>query len=298
MKKETKNIAVSVRNRLLNISNESKRDYNAILRQYFQERFLYRISISPYRSQFILKGAFLLMTNRISEFRPTKDIDFLGLSISSDVKDCIVIIKEITEINSDDGVEFIAAKIEGKKIKEGADFDGVRVKVPYKMDTIKGYFSIDIGFGDKITNGPHEIDYPTLLDFPSPKIFVYSFDSAVAEKFEAIVKLNVVTSRMKDFYDLIFIANNNSFNRNILKKAISETFENRGTNLGDKYIIFDAVFKNNQQKQIQWISFIQLNKLDLKISFYEAVTKIQSFIEPIFGEKTKDKWNPKNWEWE
>jgi predicted nucleotidyltransferase component of viral defense system len=288
MKREIKNIAVSVRNRLLNISSESNRDYNAILRQYFQERFLYRISISPYRSQFILKGAFLLMTNRISEFRPTKDIDFQGLSISSDVKDWIVIIKEITEINSDDGVEFIAAKIEGKKIKEGADFDCVRVKVPYKMDTIKGYFSIDIGFGDKITNGPHEIDYPTLLDFPSPKIFVYSFDSAVAEKFEAIVKLNVVTSRMKDFYDLIFIADNNSFNRNILKKAISETFENRGTNLEDKYIIFDAVFKNNLQKQTQWVSFVQLNKLNLNISFSDAVTKIQSFIEPIFDEGTKD----------
>lgn len=298
MKKETKNIAVSVRNRLLNISNESKRDYNAILRQYFQERFLYRISISPYRSQFILKGAFLLMTQSISKFRPTKDIDFLSLSVSSDVKDCTMMIKEITEINTEDGVEFIPDKIEGKKIKEGADFDGVRIKVPYKMDTIKGYFSIDIGFGDKITNGPYEIDYPTLLDFPSPKIFVYSFDSAVAEKFEAIVKLNVVTSRMKDFYDLIFIAENNSFNRNVLSEAVIETFGNRGTDLEDRHIIFDANFKNNQQKQTQWSSFIQLNKLDLKISFYEAVTKIQSFIEPIFDEKTRNNWNPQKWKWE
>jgi len=298
MNKEVKNIAISVRNRLLNISNESKRDYNAILRQYFQERFLYRVSISPYRSQFILKGAFLLMTNKISKFRPTKDIDFLGISVSSEVDDCSVIIKEIASVNTDDGVEFIADKIEGKKIKESADFDGVRIKVPYKMDTIKGYFSIDIGFGDKITNGPYEIDYPTLLDFPSPKILVYSFDSAVAEKFEAIIKLNFITSRMKDFYDLIFIAENNSFNINVLRKAVIETFENRGTNLEDSYIIFEAVFKNNQQKQTQWVSFIQLNKLDLKISFYEAVTKIQSFIEPIFDKVTKNNWNPQKWEWE
>ncbi|MCW8961338.1 MAG: nucleotidyl transferase AbiEii/AbiGii toxin family protein, partial [Ignavibacteriaceae bacterium] len=250
------------------------------------------------RSQFILKGAFLLMTNRISKFRPTKDIDFLGLSVSSDVKDCTVMIKEIAEINTDDGVEFIADKIEGKKIKEGADFDGVRIKVPYKMDTIKGYFSIDIGFGDKITTGPYEIDYPTLLDFPSPKIFVYSFDSAVAEKFEAIVKLNFVTSRMKDFYDLNFIAENNSFNRTVLREAIIETFENRGTNLEDKYIVFDKAFKNNQQKQTQWESFIKLNKLDLKISFNDVVTRIQSFIEPIFDEKTKTRWNSKKWQWE
>jgi predicted nucleotidyltransferase component of viral defense system len=298
MKKETKNIAVSVRNRLLNISNESNRDYNAILRQYFQERFLYRISISPYRSQLILKGAFLLMTQSISKFRPTKDIDFLSLSVSSDVKECVFIIKEIVKINTKDGVEFFADKIEGKKIKENADFDGVRIKVPYKMDTIKGYFSIDIGFGDKITNGPYEIEYPTLLDLPSPKIFVYSFDSAVAEKLEAIVKLNFITSRMKDFYDLIFIAENNSFNRKVLEKALLETFGNRGTDLEDRHIIFDTVFKNNQQKQIQWVSFIQLNKLNLNISFYDAVSKIQSFIEPIFNEGTNDNWNPQKWKWE
>ena len=298
MKKETKNIAVSVRNRLLNISNESNRDYNAILRQYFQERFLYRISISPYRSQLILKGAFLLMTQSISKFRPTKDIDFLSLSVSSDVKECVFIIKEIVKINTKDGVEFFADKIEGKKIKENADFDGVRIKVPYKMDTIKGYFSIDIGFGDKITNGPYEIEYPTLLDLPSPKIFVYSFDSAVAEKLEAIVKLNFITSRMKDFYDLIFIAENNSFNRKVLEKALLETFGNRGTDLEDRHIIFDTVFKNNQQKQIQWVSFIKLNKLNLNISFYDAVSKIQSFIEPIFNEGTNDNWNPQKWKWE
>ena len=298
MKKETKNIEVSVRNRLLNIANESKRDYNAILRQYFQERFLYRISISSYRSLFILKGAFLLMTQSISKFRPTKDIDFLGLSVSSDVNDCTAMIQEIAKMITDDGVEFISDKVEGKKIKEGADFDGVRIRVPYRMDTIKGYFSIDIGFGDKITNGPYEIDYPTLLDFPSPKIFVYSFDSAVAEKFEAIVKLNVITSRMKDFYDLKFIAENNSFNKTILKKAICETFENRGTDLKDRYLIFDATFKNNHQKQTQWTSFIQLNKLNLKISFYEAVAKIESFIERIFKEETQVKWNPRTWKWE
>ena len=97
---------------------------------------------------------------------------------------------------------------------------------------------------------------------------------------------------------LKFIAENNSFNKTILKKAISETFENRGTDLKDRYLIFDATFKNNHQKQTQWTSFIQLNKLNLKISFYEAVAKIESFIEPIFKEETQVKWNPRTWKWE
>ena len=298
MKQEIKNISVSVRNRLLNISNESNRDYNAILSHYFQERFLYRISISPYKSQLILKGALLLMMNKVSRFRPTKDIDFLGISVSSEVEDCTTIIKEIASMKVDDGVEFIADKIAGKKIKEDADFDGVRIRVPYKMDTIKGYFSIDIGFGDTITNGPLEIEFPTLLDFPSPKILVYSFDSAVAEKFEAIAKLNFVTSRMKDFYDLNFIAEINSFNRNILRKAIITTFKNRETNLEDRHIIFDDAFKKSSEKQTQWASFSQLNKFDHNISFYDVVTKIESFIEPVFDNKTSNNWNFQKWKWE
>lgn len=251
MKKDVKNIAVSVRNRLLNLSNENNRDYNAILRQYFQERFLYRLSISPYRSSLVLKGAFLLRIKDISKFRPTKDIDFLGVSLSGKIEECSEIVKEIASVIVDDGVEFITANITSKKIIEDSDIDGVRIHIPYKMDTIKGYFSVDIGYGDIITNGPYEIEFPVLLDFPSPKILVYSLESAVAEKFEAIVNLNFITSRMKDFYDLIFIAKINSFNRIILHDAIIRTFDNRRTNLEDSDIIFSESFRNDLQKQKQ-----------------------------------------------
>jgi predicted nucleotidyltransferase component of viral defense system len=259
VKKEVKNIAVSVRNRLLNLSTESKRDYNAILRHYFQERFLYRVSISPYKSSLVLKGAFLLMTKDISKFRPTKDIDFLGISIKNGVEECTELLKEISSITADDGVEFITENIKGKKIKEDSDIEGVRFHIPYKMDTIKGYFSIDIGFDDVINNGPVEIEFPVLLDFPSPKILVYSLESAIAEKFEAIVKLNYVTSRMKDFYDLIFIAKINSFNREVLQHAIQKTFINRGTNLEDMNMVFNENFINDFHKQNQWQAFINLN---------------------------------------
>ncbi len=298
MNKELKNIAVSVRNRLMNISNESKRDYNVILRHYFQERFLYRISISPYKSSLVLKGAFLLVTKDVSKSRPTKDIDFLGISLSNKIEECAEIVKEIASINVEDGVQFLTANITAKKIKEDSDNEGIRVHIPYKMDTIKGYFSIDIGFGDTIINGPYEIEFPVLLDFPSPQILVYSLESAVAEKFEAIVKLNFVTSRMKDFYDLIFIAKTNSFNRDVLSEAIQKTFENRGTNIEDMNIIFDKFFKNDIQKQTQWKSFLQLNKLNENINFSEIVSKIQSFIQPVFNSKTKNNWNPEKWEWE
>ena len=297
MKKEIKNIAASVRARLLNIADESKRDYNAILRLYFQERFLYRLSISKYKPKLILKGALLLMMNDISKFRPTKDIDFLGKAVLTEMNACKEMIKEIASIDCKDGVEFIVDKISTEKIKEDADFEGVRVHLPYKMDTIKGYLSIDIGFGDKIVEGPHEMDFPILLDFSSPRILVYSLESVVAEKFEAIVKLNFVTSRMKDFFDLIFIAERTTFSKMAQKEAILITFKNRGTNIEDRQTIYDTSFKQNSQKQIQWSSFLKLNKLIAETDFSMAVDKINSFIEPIFKEKTKNNWDTTSWKW-
>lgn len=297
MKKEIKNIAASVRARLINIAEASKRDYNSILRIYFQGRFLYRLSISDYKPKLILKGALLLMMNDVSKFRPTKDIDFLGRAVSSEMNDCKKIIKEIASIDCSDGVEFVVDKISAEIIKEGEDYEGVRIHLPYKMDTIKGYLSIDIGFGDKIIQGPFEIDFPALLDFPSPRIFVYSLESAVAEKFEAIVKLNFVTSRMKDFFDLIFIAERNSFNMTFLKEAITTTFQNRGTNLEDRNLIFGKSFMENAQKQVQWSSFVNLNKLTAETNFATVVEKIKMFIEPLFENQQYKTWNPKEWKW-
>ncbi len=103
---------------------------------------------------------------------------------------------------------------------------------------------------------------------------------------------------MKDFYDLIFIAKMNSFNKTILLDAISQTFENRGTNLEDMHTIFSESFKSDFQKQTQWQAFLQLNKLKENIDFAEIVSQIQSFIQPVFDSKTKNSWNPNKWEWE
>lgn len=298
MKKANTNIAASIRARLINIAEEGKRDYNAILRLYFQERFLYRLSISAYKQKLILKGALLLMMKDISKFRPTKDVDFLGKEITNEMDECINVIKEIASIDCGDGVEFVVDKISAEKIKEEEEYEGVRIHLPYRMDTIKGYFSIDIGFGDIIVEGPYEMEYPVMLDFPSPNILVYSMESAVAEKFEAIVKLNFVTSRMKDFFDIIYIAERTGFNKTALKAAIITTFRNRGTNTEDRLMIYEDNFKMNVQKQIQWTSFLRRTNLTAENIFAEVVTKISTFIEPVFNSDAENNWNSKKWKWE
>ena len=297
MKKEVNNNAASVRARLLNIADESKQDYNALLRLYFQERFLYRLFISQYKTKLILKGALLLMMNDISRFRPTKDIDFLGKAISNELSECEEVVKSVASIIIEDGVEFVIDKITTERIKEDSDYEGVRIHLPYKMDTIKGYLSIDIGFGDQIVHGPFEMDFPVLLDMPVPNIFVYSLETAVAEKFEAIVKLNFLTSRMKDFYDIIFIAEKTQFTKMDLKEALTVTFGHRKTNIEERFLIYKDDYKQNPQKQIQWSSFIERNKLNTERNFVNVINSIQSFIEPIFSQELQS-WNPIKFIWE
>ena len=296
--KEIKNIGASMRDKLLNLSKETGRDYNALLRQFFQERFLYRLSISDYRDVLILKGALLLVSHNISRYRPTRDVDFLGNIVSNNMEDCKNIISEIVKIDAKDGTAFNDEKIKAELITEESDYNGIRISVPYKMDTIIGNLSIDIGFGDKIVDGPVELDYPTLINLPSPKLMVYSLESSIAEKFEAMVKLNFQTSRMKDFYDIMFIAGSKPFHSKTLKEALETTFKVRETELSERKVIYEEEFKNDKTKQVQWNSFITKNKLDADNDFRKVVEKLQKFIEPLFANEEKKKWNPQKWKWE
>jgi predicted nucleotidyltransferase component of viral defense system len=298
MNKEIKNIGASMRDRLLNLSKETSRDYNALLRQFFQERFLYRLSISHYRDVLILKGALLLVSHNISRYRPTRDVDFLGNTVSNKMEDCKNIISEIVKIYAKDGITFDNEKIKAEFITEETDYNGIRISVPYKMDTIIGNLSIDIGYGDKIVDGPVELDYPSLIGLPSPKLMVYSLESSIAEKFEAIVKLNFQTSRMKDFYDIVFIGGSKSFKSETLKEAFETTFNTRETDLRERKIIYEEEFKNDKTKQVQWNSFITKNKLDADNEFKQVVEKLENFIEPLFINDEETKWNPEKWKWE
>jgi predicted nucleotidyltransferase component of viral defense system len=137
-----------------------------------------------------------------------------------------------------------------------------------------------------------------LLDFPAPKLKVYSIETAIAEKFEAIVSLQLQSSRMKDFYDVLFFAEHYEFKKVLLLKTLSTTFGHRSTNIDLRKSIFEDKFKFDEQLQKLWFAFLDRNKLTSPDSFSEVVTKIQSFIEPVFDEKTGNNWNPKNWEWE
>lgn len=297
-KKEIKNIAASVKERLRNISTQSGLEFQSIVSQYVQERFLYRLSESIYSNNLILKGALLFVAHDISRNRPTRDIDFLGSKIPNELDDLIEVIKKILNIKFDDGLRFDSDSVEAENITEDGDYKGVRIKFYAYLENSRERMQLDIGFGDKITAGPVEIEFPTLLDFPAPKLKVYSIETAIAEKIEAIVSLQLQTSRMKDFYDILFFAEHYNFKMETLIQAITTTFDNRSTDLKLIKTIFEDKFKNNKNFQKLWSAFIDRNKLETSKTFSEVVSNIQSFIHPIFDSKTKNNWNPEKWEWE
>ena len=299
MSKVISNIPASIKAKLKNIAVNSGKDFNKILKQYVQERFLYRLSESSYSGNFILKGALLFLAYNISRTRPTRDIDFLGDSISNNAKDIKNIIKAVVSENYKDGLIFDKKNIEVTDIIQDGEYHGVRVKINAKLGSIKERIQIDIGFGDKIIAGPLEIEFPTLIDLPAPKLKVYSLETAISEKFETIVSLQLQTSRMKDFYDIYFIASNNSFELDKLNKAITTTFENRSTSIKDCNSIFNYNFKTDQNKRDLWNTFIIRNKSEETLSFNNVVEFIQNFIQPACNKFNKNKiWNPNKAQWE
>lgn len=280
-RKEIKNIAASVKERLRNISIQAGKDFQSVLRQYIQERFLFRLSKSIYANNLVLKGALLFIAHDISRSRPTKDIDFLGSSIPNGKDKLVEIIKEILDVSCEDGLRFDKNDIDSEDIVEDEEYHGVRIKFYAYLEQSRARVQIDIGFGDRVIGGPIEIDFPTLLDFPAPRLKVYSIESAVAEKFEAIVSLQLETSRMKDFYDILYFAEHYEFNKALLNEAILTTFNQRNTDLQKRKNIYENKFRSDEKLQKYWVAFLNRNKLSTENSFANIVDKLKSFIEPI-----------------
>jgi predicted nucleotidyltransferase component of viral defense system len=302
-KREIKNLGASVRARLTNIARETKRDFDAILLQYFQERFLYRLSISPYHSAFVLKGALLFLVYEMPFLRPTKDVDFLVRSKSKDNVTIKGMIQDIARIDVEDGVRFFPESASLESVMEDADYAGLRVKLKGSLDKAIKTLQIDIAFGDVLVAGPIEMEFPLLLDDqPAPRLKVYSNESSIAEKFQSLVKLNILTSRMKDIYDILFLASHQPFQMHLLRKAIVKTFKRRGTPIEDRKFIFTNKFRSSKEKQTQWKAFLRRSRLESYKSFDEAMDHMELFLEPVCSRGSllpEDQltWNPEKWIW-
>ncbi len=277
------NLSKSIRAKLLNISKKENISYQLMLIRYFQERLLYRLSISEFNNNFCLKGGVLLYILDEKKSRPTIDIDFLAMKTDNDQNYVKYIFSEICKIEYvDDAVSFDYQDITATEITKQANYNGIRINIAGKLDTIKQRIQIDIGFGDKVYPSPLIVNYPVILEMEQPKIQVYSIYSAIAEKFEAMIQLSEANSRMKDFYDIYTLLTNNEIDKNELENAIKLTFETRNTKLSKNHSIFTTEFYNDKDRLKQWNAFKRKIKVDDNLSFETILEKIKIELKPIY----------------
>ena len=280
--KPPRNIAASVRQRLTNLSRERNEEFQFVLTRYGLERLLYRLSISPYATQFILKGAALFQLWTGQPHRSTRDLDLLGYGAPSPERLQTIFSEVCSLAADDDGLVFSPKTIQAEQIKEDAMYQGIRLRIECRLENAKLALQIDIGFGDAVTPEPLSTTYPTLLEFPAPLLRAYPRETVVAEKFQAMVALGIANSRMKDFYDVWTLARQFEFDGDLLRSAIRATFERRQTPIPTTPpLALTADFADDRSKAIQWNAFLKKGKLvETPPPFTEVVELLHKFLMP------------------
>lgn len=278
----SENLAASVRHRLLNLSRARQEDFNLLLTHYAIERLLYRLSQSPVSERFLLKGAMLFSLWTGQQHRPTRDLDLAGRGDSSAAELLALFQSLCIQPVLPDGLTFDVDSVNVVEIREGQEYPGQRVQMVAYLGTARVHLQIDIGFGDAVTPGPVDAQYPTLLDFPAPQLRVYPRETVIAEKLQAMISLGIANSRMKDFYDIWFMARTFHFEGQLLVDAIRATFERRRTDIPtEPPLALTEVFTSHPQKVRQWQAFLSRNEVDLRgMAFEEIIDNLRSFLLP------------------
>ncbi len=276
------NVAHSVHQRLLAQARNAGKPFNELLQHYAIERFLYRLGRSPYAEKLLLKGALLLRVWDVPLARPTMDIDMLG-RITGTPEVLVPIIRECMAIQvEDDGMQFEPENITTEAITMDDDYQGWRIRFRGALGNARVMIQVDIGIGDVVTPSPVWIDYPVLLDQPAPRLMAYTPETAIAEKYQAMVELDKANSRMKDFHDIWTLAHHLHFQGSTLSAAIQRTFECRKTPLPDTVpMALTAEFYDDKQKQIQWRAFLRKGRLAEEVLELADVAKLlRDFLIP------------------
>ena len=280
-----RNVAASVKARLLNASRQGGIDFNNILRRYANERFLYRLGVSPFAEKFVLKGSnlFLIWQNG-RPYRQTIDSDLLCLGRAERgwLKGAFGSICQIQPM-TDDGMSYDAESIHAEDIRMDDKYGGTAIALNGFLGKARIPLQFDVGVGDAITPSPEHVAYPSLLDYDCPSLQAYPMVTAVAEKAEAMVSLGMANSRMKDFADILTLAKEFDFSFSALHLALQRTFERRGIPWPETVpVCFRHEFFASPQKQIQWRAFRRHNRLaTLPELFSEVAQAVADFLCPL-----------------
>lgn len=277
-----KNVAVSVRQRLLNHARETKSNFDEILRRFAIERLLFRLGRSKYRERFVLKGATLFTLWGGGPHRPTQDLDLLGYG-ANDFDELERVFREVVLLPEDDGLVFLADTVKADRIREDQEYEGVRITLIAILAGARIPMQVDVGFGDAVYPSPLVEVLPTLLPMDAPRLRAYPRETVIAEKLQAIVLLGEANTRLKDYYDLWFLATHYSFSGEVLATAICSTFERRRTALptGTPSGLTPS-FCELPGKKTQWQAFLRRAGLaDLDLELAALIETLAGFSMPV-----------------
>lgn len=257
-----RDLAASVRARLLNRAKAERSDFNGVLVRYALERLLYRLSQSAHADRFLLKGAMLFTLWYDMPHRPTRDVDLLGFG-ASDLESITQTFKDIASVAVEDGIRFDPASVSAEEIRKEAGYAGARVFIAGELAGARLKTQVDIGFGDAVTPGPVQAVYPVLLDdFPVPTLQTYPVYTVIAEKLHAIALLGMTNSRLKDYLDLSVLLQRETLGAEILATAIAATFRRRGMQVPTELPIgLSEEFALDASRQKLWQAFLNKNQL-------------------------------------
>ena len=277
-----RNLAASVRARLLNKAKKDGVNFQRLLVRYALERLLYRLSISPEKDHFLLKGALLFDLWYDVPLRPTRDIDLLGFGLA-EIPHLVAVFEAICLLEVDDGISFDPKSLKAEDIRKESNYSGTRLTLTGVIDNAKCPVQIDIGFGDAVTPAPELAIYPVMFDdMPAPSLRVYPRYTVVAEKLEAIITLGMVNTRMKDYFDLWVILRDTPLDQKILSQAVVATVTNRRTKMPNSFPVgLSEQFGTDTQKIVQWNAFVNRNNLTAE-SLGNTVKYLRDALAVIF----------------
>ena len=290
-----RNVAASVHARLRNVSRDTGEDFNLLLIRHALERFLYRLSRSKYRDQFVLKGAFLFVAWEHAVARPTRDMDFLAFG-KPDISALERVFREIcvTKVEPD-GVVFDPKTVTGAEIREGAVYDGVRMKFISELGNARTRLQVDVGFGDAVVPPTEGLRYPTILDQEAPLLLGYPPEGVIAEKFHAMVTLGTANSRLKDYLDIWRICRTFTFQLPRVAAALNATFEHRNTEIPTGEL--EGLSQEFVERWAgQWARLSDRYALRGELPpLQEVIQEIRDFITPVLKEASSNKRSDKSW---
>jgi hypothetical protein len=294
---ERANLGASVSARLLNRARETGQAHQTLLTSYCLERFLYRLSVSDRRERFVLKGAMLLRLWSDQPYRATLDLDLLrrGDGAFEAIREDLRAIAAMPV--APDAVSFDGKHIAVEAIRAEDEYAGTRATLPARCGTARLNLQIDMGLGDAVWPAPRTCTYPTLLDFPAPEILAYPREAVVAEKLEAMVVLGDRNSRIKDFFDLHYLASNFEFDRRTLADSVQRTFERRRTPIpADDPIGLMPAYWDNPSRPAQVRAFARragLTVPDKPAETFQAT--LHAFLAPILSDLRTKSRKSGNW---